>query len=327
MNKYERIQATLRHEPTDRVPLSLWRHFHRQDRSAPDLAEAPLALADEYDLDLVKLTPSGLYAVEDWAGDRIVYPGTEANPPYLASPAIAEPGAWRRLPALDPAAGALGRELETIRLVAAGLDGSRPFVMTIFSPLTLALKLAGEAVVHHLRQQPLDLHAGLEIMTGTTVLFAQAALEAGADGIFFASQLASRQMLAPGEYKEFGVAYDSVVLEAIAGRSALTVLHLHGQDIFFGLANSYPIDAVSWHDQETPPSLVEARRLTERAFLTGLDRELLGRGPIDAIRAQVRQALGRSQQRGLILAPSCVIPPTAPEAHLRAVYHAIREYR
>jgi uroporphyrinogen decarboxylase len=323
MDKRTRVQAALRRQPVDRLPFSLWRHYHCEDRSAWALAAATLALAREYDFDLIKLTPCGLYAVEDWANRHVVYPGNDYDPPYLETPAVASPEDWGRLSTLDPTAGALGRELAAIRLVADGLAGKTPFMMTVFSPLTLAFKLAGERAVEHLRRHPADLHAGLEIITQTTARYAQAALDAGADGLFFATQLASHQWLKPAEYDEFGMRYDLAVLEPCTERSTITVLHLHGRDIFFDLANRYPVHALSWHDRETPPSLAEARGLTERAFLTGLDRELLDHGPTEAIQAQVHKAIAHTKGQGLILAPSCVIPPTAPAGHLQAVCDAL----
>jgi uroporphyrinogen decarboxylase len=195
--------------------------------------------------------------------------------------------------------------------------------MTVFSPLTQAFKLASKGVIGHLREHPADLHAGLATIAKTTARYAVAALEAGADGVFFATQLASQRWLSPAEYAEFGERYDLAVLEAVAERSAITVLHLHGRDIFFDLTDRYPIHAVSWHDQETAPTLAEARELTDRAFITGLDRELLDHGPIPAIQAQVCKALVQTEGRGLILAPSCVIPTTAPQEHLQAVYGAV----
>ena len=327
MDKHTRVQAALLQQPVDCLPFSLWRHYHCEDRSARALAAATLALAREYDLDLIKLTPCGLYAVEDWATRHVVYPGNDYDPPYLDTPAVTSPEDWRRLPPLATTEGALGRELDAIRLVADGLAGEIPFMMTVFSPLTLAFKLAGERVVQHLRRHPADLHAGLEIITQTTALYAQAALDAGADGLFFATQLASHQWLEPAEYDEFGTRYDLAVLEPVTERSTITALHLHGRDIFFDLANRYPVHAVSWHDRETPPSLAEARGLTERAFLTGLDRELLDHGPAEAVRAQVHEAIAQTEGQGLILAPSCVIPPTAPAGHLQAVCDALGQAR
>jgi uroporphyrinogen decarboxylase len=136
--------------------------------------------------------------------------------------------------------------------------------------------------------------------------------------------LATRRWLTPAEYREFGTRYDLAVLKAVVGHSAITVLHLHGQDIFFELANRYPIDAVSWHDHETSPGLAEAQSLTDRALIAGLDRTLMGTGPRTAIQAQAHEALVHTKGRGLILAPSCVLPTTVPAEHLNAVCDAVR---
>jgi uroporphyrinogen decarboxylase len=210
-----------------------------------------------------------------------------------------------------------------VQQVAAALAGEIPFLMAVYSPLTLACKLAGDAVVDHLRHSPQNLHAGLAVMAETTARFARAALDAGADGLFFATQLATHRHLAPEEYDTFGTRYDLAILESVAGRSSITVLHLHGRDVFFHLADRYPVDAVSWHDRETAPSLAQARRRTSKTFITGLDRELLGQGPEDAICQQAAKAMDITERRGLVLAPSCVIPTEAPDSHLQAVRDAV----
>ena len=54
MNKCERVYATLEGQPVDQVPLSLWRHFHKQDQTPTGLASATLAFYHKYDLDLIK---------------------------------------------------------------------------------------------------------------------------------------------------------------------------------------------------------------------------------------------------------------------------------
>jgi uroporphyrinogen decarboxylase len=316
MDKRERVEGALRGEVVDRVPLALWRHFHREDRDPAALARATVALARRYDLDLVKLTPCGLYGVEDW-GAEIVYPGTETDPPYLTRPIVAKAQGWRALRPRERTA--LERELHAIRLTRQHLGRDWPLVMTIFSPLTLAYKLAGERLGRHLRHDPAAVHAGLQTLADATGAFAQAALEAGADGLFFASQWICGGFCSREQYEAFGLRYDLQVLAAVQGRSAINILHLHGADVFFELGLRYPVQALSWHDRETSPSLAEARRRTARAFITGLDRDLLRTGPPQAIAAQARDAVRQTGGRGLILAPACVIPPDTPEVHLRAV--------
>jgi len=316
MNKHKRIQAALQGDPTDRVPLALWRHFHRQDRDPAALARVTAGLARRYDLDLVKLTPSGLYAVEDWGAD-IVYPNTETDAPYLARPAIIKAQDWRALRQRGRAA--LERELEALRQTRRQLGADWPLVMTIFSPLTLAYKLAGEPLADHLRADPDAVHAGLQTLASATRAFALAALHAGADGFFFASQWICANFCTREQYETFGLYYDLQVLDATKDRSLITILHLHGGDVFFDMAARYPVHALSWHDRETSPSLAEARQRTARALITGLDRDLLRAGPPQAVAAQARDAIRQTGGQGLILAPACVIPPDTPEAHLQAV--------
>ena len=280
-------------------------------------------LVRAYDLDLVKLTPCGLYAIEDYARDCIVCPGTEHDAPYLQRTAVSSAENWLGLRVLKPDEGALGRELKTLARVASALKGEIPVLMTVYSPITLAFKLAGPETLRHLRESPEKLHTGLATLMGTTIRFGLAALAAGADGLFLATQLASRRWLTVSEYMAFGTTYDLGILAETAKRAAMTVLHLHGTEVYFDLAEEYPVDAVSWHDKETAPSLRDARRRTNKAFVTGLDRDLVNRGPPSVIKRRVREAIAAVHGRGLILAPCCVLPTTTPHLHLQAVRDAV----
>ena len=135
MNKWQRVLAAVRGDQVDRPPISLWKHYHLQDRAPRRLAELTLAMHRQFDTDLVKLTPSGLYGVEDW-GPTIRLGRNDDTPPAVVQPVVATADQWQDLPALESTKGALGRELEMIRAVAAGLDGTAPCLMTLFSPLT-----------------------------------------------------------------------------------------------------------------------------------------------------------------------------------------------
>jgi uroporphyrinogen decarboxylase len=74
MDKRARVLAALRRQPVDRPPVSFWRHVPDLDHTAAGLAEAMLAFQRRWDLDFVKVMPSGVYCVEDW-GCRVAYQG------------------------------------------------------------------------------------------------------------------------------------------------------------------------------------------------------------------------------------------------------------
>jgi uroporphyrinogen decarboxylase len=319
MNKQQRVYAALEGHRVDRTPLSLWRHFHKQDQTPSGLAAATLEFYKKYDFDLIKLTPSGLYAIEDW-GARVVLSKDDDTPPQLKRPVIKNPEDWQQLTTLRVDEGAYGRELEAIRQVTSQLGkDDAPALMTIFSPLTLAYKLAGDTLLEHLQEHPTEVHIGLATIAETTARFAHAALEAGADGIFFASQLSRSDMLTEQMYQDFVVCYDLIALEQVKSKPVPLVAHFHGQNIYFESINQYPAHAVSWHNHETAPSIQEALTLTNKTLMTGLDRNLLQTGDPTEIVAQAQATIEQTGGRRLILAPACVIPTTTPAQNLEAI--------
>lgn len=326
MNKQERVYAALEGQPVDRIPLSLWRHFHKQDQTPAGLASATLAFYHQYNFDLIKFTPSGLYAIEDW-GAHIAQSKDDDHPPHLKKTVINDPADWRDLAGLNPTDGIYGEVLEAVTLIKNQLTAEdAPVLMTIFSPMTIAYKLAGETLFEHLQDYATDVHIGLATIAETTYRFASASLAAGADGIFFASQLSREDMLTEDECQTYVVRYDLIALEHIKSLPVPLVLHLHGKNPYFDTVNQYPAHAVSWHSHETSPSIEEALNLTDKTLMTGLGTSALKQEPVEVVQNQAREAIAQTGGKRLILAPACVIPPTSPAENLQAVVDVDRTF-
>ena len=327
MSKWERVEAALQQADVDRIPISLWKHYHLQDRAPGQLAEVTLALHRQFDTDLIKLTPSGLYPIQDW-GATIQFGSDDDFLPLAVQPVITSAKQWEVLPRLDVNRGALRRELETIHHLATGLDGSAPFMMTLFSPLNIAYKLCGDKVsgaglVDYLRESPRQLHKGLVTIRDVVMDYAAACLEAGAPGIFFATQMASTDLLTREEFVEFGVAYDLPVLESLMGKSRVTMLHVCKENLMFDLVADYPVDAINWAAHTSGTTLSDARRLTDKPLAAGLSLETLLNGTEEGVVSKVRSSVAEAGQAGFILAPDCVIPGPSPDANLAAARRAL----
>lgn len=326
MTKAERIAATLAHRPADRPAVAFWRHVPEVDHTARGLADAMLAFHRQWDLDLIKVMSSGVYCVEDW-GCRVAYTGSPNGAKQCTEHAVNAPGDWARIKPLDPGAGALGRELEAVRLIRAGRHDDAPILHTVFSPLSIARKLAGDRVIDDLRANPRAVTPALDAIAETMARYAVASLDAGADGLFYATQTASAEVLTEAESARFGVPYDRQVLRAVAGRSRLTLVHIHGRDIFFEAYTAIGAHAINWHDRITAPTLAHARRRYGGAVVGGLNEwQTLQTGPAEAA-AEARDAVGQTGGLGIIVAPGCVLPLATPDAHLAAVVQAVREAR
>jgi uroporphyrinogen decarboxylase len=323
MDRRERIQAAVRGEPVDRVPVALWRHFPHADSTAEGLAQSVVDFQKTFDFDLIKVTPAAGYVAEAYGADLFYLDNDEGTRGYNSRP-VNSHADWLTLMALDPYQGVLARELEALRLIRAGVGSDVPILETIFSPLSSTKNLAGPLWLADLRDHPADFHAGLKAIAETTARFARAALESGADGIFFASQLANREFLTEEEYRKCGLPYDQVVLDAIRPRADLVLLHVHGMDIYFDLMVDYPAQIINWHDRRTPPSLAAGKERFKGAVLGGIDEwAVLLRGTPDEVTAQVRDAIRQTGGRQFIAGAGCVTAVTTPEANIRAAREAV----
>jgi uroporphyrinogen decarboxylase len=327
MDKRSRVMAALRREPVDRPPVSFWRHVPDVDHTAAGLAEAMLAFQRRWDLDFVKVMSSGVYCVEDW-GCQVAYQGSPNGAKQCTKHAVESRADWSRIHPLDPGAGALGRELEAVRLIARGRSDDAPILHTLFSPLTVARKLAGDRAVADLREDPAAVEPALDAITETMARHARAALAAGADGLFFATQVATPEVVTAAEWSRFERPRMRRMLETVAADSTFTLLHVHGRDVYFDQAARLPVHAINWHDRLTAPSLGDAHTRFTGGLVGGLgEGRTLLRGPADAAAAEARDAIVQTGGRGILVGPGCVLPLATPEAHLSAVLTAVKAPR
>jgi uroporphyrinogen decarboxylase len=327
MTKRERLAAALARTPVDRPPVSFWRHVPEMDHTARGLAEAMLAYQLRWDLDFIKVMSSGVYCVEDW-GCRVAYQGAPSGAKQCTEHAVKTAEDWARIRPLDPGAGALGRELEAVELIVKERADDVPVIHTVFSPLTVARKLAGDRLANDLRVRPEAVLPALDAITETFARYVGATLDAGADGIFFATQTASIEVFTKTEHGRFDAPYARRVLERIRGRSDFTLLHIHGTGIFFDRLAAFPVHAINWHDRLTPPTLADGLRRFSGAVAGGLSEwSTLRNGPAAAVEAETRDAIEQTDGTGLIVAPGCVLPLDVPDAHLEAVVATVKGAR
>src|SRR5207245_4313849 len=140
---------------------------------------------------------------------------------------------WARIKPLDPGRGALGRELEALRLILSGRSDDVPVLHTVFAPLTIARKLAGEQLDLDLRDHPDAVMGALDVITDTVIRYVAEVGKAGADGIFYASQTASRDEMADGRHSRFSMPSSWRALESPRGSPMWTMRPGHGRTVYF----------------------------------------------------------------------------------------------
>lgn len=319
----QRLEDCLSGRSLDRVPVALWRHFPVDDQTPAGLAAATLNYQQNFDFDLVKVTPASSFCLKDW-GARDSWQGADEGTRSYTRRVIEKPEDWERLTRLDPEAGYLGAQIECLKMITSELGDETPVLQTIFSPLAQAKNLVGgEALLAHLRRYPQAVHAGLARIAETSAAFVRAARNSGIAGIFYAVQHAQYGLLSETEFSEFGERYDREVLEA-AGGLWLNMIHLHGSQVMFEAVSHYPVQVINWHDRETFPSLQEAQALYSGGLCGGLQRDrTMVLGDRAAILAEARQAIEATGGKRFILGTGCVTPITAPYGNLIAARRSV----
>ncbi|MBK8049766.1 MAG: uroporphyrinogen decarboxylase [Anaerolineales bacterium] len=271
MEKRERLFAAFDRQPVDRPPVALWRHFPGDDLDPDRFAERIVNFQRVFDFDFVKVTPAGSYSAEMYGGRLAPDAGNIEGARTHVVRVVNEWQDWDRIEALDVDNLVFRRESASIARIRAALGPNVPIAQTLFSPLSIASRLAGSRFETDLVEHPDAVKRALERITLTVLRFAREASAAGADAYFLAVQMGSRQFLTPEQLNRFAVPYDLALLEAVRPHAGFVFLHIHGDDIYFDELAAYPVEVVNWHDRKTPPSLGDGKRLVLGAVAGGLD--------------------------------------------------------
>lgn len=336
MNKIERVRAAIKGEEVDRIPVSFYMHNHAIESQTDKIADYLLYMNKKFDWDFLKAGLRPSYYAEAWNCRVRFFPD---KVPELETYVVHNADDLERLDKVDPKTGVLAEHVKVAKELHRELRGKQLFVMTLFSPLTVAGRLAGGVVntpseyqnlLTLIKENPKAVHQGLTVITETLCDYARELIRAGADGIYLSTSVWSGGVLSEKEYREFAKPYELSVLDAVNREGAtFNIMHICRENIQFELFSDYPVDIFNY--ETTSPnnlSLREAMGKTKKALWGGLDhRRTLVEGPIEKITEEVHTALDQTGGKRFFLGPGCTSSSLIPDAHYIAAREAISTWR
>lgn len=319
MNPRERVWAALRGDALDRPPISFWGHVYHRESSAADLVAATLEFYERYRWDWVKLNPRKHYHVEPW-GVSYRYSGVPNEKPVLDRWPIHDGGDWTKVGAVAHDQGALGEQLEAVRMMRARLPAEMPLIQTVFTPFAILGEMTRtpQDLMRHLATHPDPLRHALEAVTTTFERYVSAVLAAGAEGIYLATvDWASRDLMSPEQYRAWARPGDLRLLAAAAA-APFNVLHVCRRNNLLPELVDYPVPAFSWAAGDVGNwSLRDALARVRGAVMGGIAHEgaLLG-DDTEAVSGELKQGFEQTGGRRWLAAPSCSIHPETRASHL-----------
>ncbi len=306
MDKFELINKAFKAEPTERVPYAIWKHFPEFDKTPEGLLKAQIDFQDKFDSDIMKISISGRAFASDFGAELGGYDPASGSRIGVKYP-IEKIEDWEDVKKIDVTGGEFGNQIKAMKLVHREVDGKVPTMMTVFSPLMVASQIDPDIILHY-RKDPQLIREHFKIIISAMIDFSKASLDAGADGIFLATQHFNNR-LTNEERLELAFTPMKSLIEKTVKKNNFLVLHLHGDKPDYELATKLPIDAINWHDQQTTPNLSEARQIFKGGLLGGLNAESWKdiSDPAE-VSSRISSVYTNFKGSGLIIAPGCVIP-------------------
>lgn len=322
--KRERVMSALRGEPVDRVPFAFWAHNFAKENSAADLAEETLRLEREIGYDFLKPQTRAQAFEENFGAVWKASGQRTTNPTQISHPVQSAPEYANVRPA-DWTTGALGEQLDALRLIRAAV-GDIPIIWTIFNPLMIARRLTPGDVPtlrEAMREHPKALRTALDAITETMAGYAAAAVQNGADGLFYATNIGTEALLTADEYRAWGVDDDLKILAAVSD-APFNMLHTCGEAVYFDVFAEYPVHVFNYSLSDRNPTLAELERRTGKAVAGGVTTK-----PADVnltpedVKREVHAAIDDMGGRHLLIAPGCSNTPSVADQVAMAARDAI----
>ncbi|MFC1476231.1 uroporphyrinogen decarboxylase family protein [Candidatus Zixiibacteriota bacterium] len=326
VDAYDRWRALKSGTPADRPPISFWRHFYDQENSPESFIEATIGFQRRFDWDLVKINPKAGYHIEPW-GVKIEPSKTPLDKPTKTDWPVHRSDDLAKIRPLTVSHDEFSAQLKSVSAIRRAFSKPLPIVMTMFSPLSVLGDLVpdNETLVGLISKAPGAVTVALENITKTFSDLAVEFLNAGADGLFFATtEWASSDLLTWAQYEEFGRPYDLQVLNAISGEATFTILHVCASNNYLEKFAGYPVDVINW-DATDPTNLPlrEGWHALNKPIMGGIDRyrDLLDLPP-DTLADKTRKMVQAHADLPFAVGPGCAVPVIVPLENLEVVKNA-----
>ena len=340
MTSLERVQAVLRGELPDRLPVipqsfmfaartAGW-HIGQINRSPAKMAEAHRISQEKYGYDGCIIDVDDATLAEA-CGARVHFRDRDVAVVNEHEPALNSLREIDDLKLPDPLKD--GRCCEWLETSERLMDlvGDHVFVMgrADQGPFDLLCLLRGaQNMMLDLLEEDEDvIHHALEWATEAHIRFARAQLQTGVHATSMGDSYASPNLVSPAIYRKFALPYEKQVVEALKDLPGTYAIHICGDATKIvddmGTTGAKILEL----DWKTDMALARARVPDDVVLLGNINpSDPMYLGEPETVLAQSRAVIEGTAGRGLILSSGCALGENTREENLHALVEAARRY-
>lgn len=302
MIKRELIESVIAGEPVTRIPCIFWQ-APSMYTCPEEQAEKTAEFYERHDSDIIKIN--------------------NIPPIPVSSTGRHVPDGKTDLSMGSVNHGPLHQQLQVLKSFIPMKKDSAPVLFTVLSPLSSAAAM----YPHLLTDASVSPSQKEELLTDIserTCSLVRTAVEAGADGIFFITTMASYDALSPSLYRKYGFPYDIAVLSSSPGWC--NILHAEGKEIMFPLLRKYPVQFITRNAPDSLQGLKEMAALSQKSIIGGLSLDSLSQDRRDYLEHEVYMALKETQGKRLIISPGIDLPDSITQETTTWLKHMLAEF-
>jgi len=228
--------------------------------------------------------------------------------------------------------------LEVIRNVSLAVGDTMPLVPFTFIGSTAAMFLfrPGDAFIEDMEDDHGWVDEMCRVATEWSMDWIRAQYEAGANSVTFIVDVFGTLMATPRQAERFNLPNIRRVVEMVKKEFKQGVwIHLHGDmkqpeayEYLVKLAKEAGIEGVHL-DENHPPEWIKENVVKKLGIPSCImtDNALLISGPVEKIKANVKDQVTKiGDGLGIMMAPSCQVPPSSSNEHFKTWVDATHEY-
>lgn len=302
MIKRELIESVIAGEPVTRIPCMFWQ-APSMYTCPEEQAEKTAEFYERHDSDIIKIN--------------------NIPPISVSSTGRHVPDGKTDLSMGSVNHGPLHQQLQVLKSFIPMKKDSAPVLFTVLSPLSSAAAMYPHLLTD-VSVSPSQKEELLTDISERTCSLVRTAVEAGADGIFFITTLASYDALSPSLYRKYGFPYDIAVLSSSPGWC--NILHAEGKEIMFPLLRKYPVQFITRNAPDSLQGLKEMAALSQKSIIGGLSLDSLSQDRRDYLEHEVYMALKETQGKRLIISPGTALPDSITQETTTWLKHMLAEF-